>query len=172
VTFSGDKLLGGPQAGLVVGRRDLVERLASNPLRRALRPDKLTLAALGATLRLYRESPDLAAALPTLRWLARPLGELEAVGRLAAPLVAGRLGAGYRVTVVRSECEVGSGAAPAAPLESRALAVEHPEVPAEHIAARFRRARPPLVGRVHDGRFLIDLRGIFAAGELAVELDA
>src|SRR5256885_15324888 len=105
-------LLGGPQAGVVVGRRELVARLAENPLRRALRPDKLTLAALGATLRLYRDSPDLAATLPTLRWLARPVADLDAVGRAAAPLLAARLGAGYRVTVVESECEVGSGAAP------------------------------------------------------------
>src|SRR5439155_1163046 len=103
---------GGPQAGIVVGRRELVARLATNPLRRALRPGKLTLAALGATLRLYRESPDLAAALPALRWLTRPLAELEAVGRAAAPLLARRLGEGYRVTLVPSECEVGSGAAP------------------------------------------------------------
>jgi len=120
VTFSGDKLLGGPQAGIVVGRRELVARLAENPLRRALRPDKLTLAALGATLRLYRESPDLPAALPVLRWLTRPLAELEAVGRAAAPVLARRLGEGYRVTLVPSECEVGSGAVPAIPLASMA----------------------------------------------------
>jgi len=170
VTFSGDKLLGGPQAGIVVGRRDLVTRLAANPLRRALRPDKLTLAALGATLRLYRESPDLPAALPVLRWLTRPLAELEEVGRAAAPALARRLGEGYRVTVVPSECEVGSGAVPAVPLASRALAVEHPGVSAERIAARFRGARPPVLGRIHEGRFLLDLRGIFAPAELDVDL--
>jgi L-seryl-tRNA(Ser) seleniumtransferase len=171
VTFSGDKLLGGPQAGVVVGRRALIERLAANPLRRALRPDKLTLAALGATLRLYRESPDLAAALPVLRTLTRPLAELEDVGRAAVTLLASRLGHAYRVTIVASECEVGSGAVPAVPIASRALAIEHPTVGAERIAARFRAGRPPVLGRIHDGRFLLDLRGIFDAAELAVDLD-
>ena len=122
------------------------------------------------TLRLYRESPDLPAALPVLRWLTRPLAELEAVGRAAAPVLARRLGEGYRVTLVPSECEVGSGAVPALPLASRALAVEHAEVSAERIAARFRAARPPVLGRIHDGRFLLDLRGIFDAAELDVEL--
>jgi L-seryl-tRNA(Ser) seleniumtransferase len=169
VTFSGDKLLGGPQAGIVVGRADLVARLAANPLRRALRPDKLTVAALAATLRLYRESPDLARALPALRWLTRPLDDLERVGKAAAELLQKRLGAGWRVSVVASECEVGSGAVPAVPLPSRALAVEHDGVAADDVAARFRAARPPVLGRIHDGRFLLDLRGIFDPAELAVD---
>jgi L-seryl-tRNA(Ser) seleniumtransferase len=170
VTFSGDKLLGGPQAGIVVGGRDLIVRLAANPLRRALRPGKLTFAALGATLRLCRVHPDLPAVLPTLRWLTRPLAEMEAVGRAVAPLLLARLGPGWRVTMVASECEVGSGAVPTVPLESRALAVEHPEVPADRVAARFRAARPPVLGRVHAGRFLLDLRGIFAPADLDVAL--
>src|SRR5262249_58703579 len=93
----------------------------------------------------------------TLRWLTRPLAEMESVGRAAAALLAPRLGPGHRVTVVRSECEVGSGAAPATPVESRALAIEHPAVSADRIAARFRAARPPVLGRVHDGRFLLAL---------------
>ena len=170
VTFSGDKLLGGPQAGVVVGRRDLVDRLVENPLRRALRPGKLTLAALGATLRLYRESPHLTAALPVLRWLTRPLDAMEAIGREVAPVLAARLGDGYRVSLVATECEVGSGAVPAVSLPSRALAVEHATVAAEEIAARFRAARPPVLGRIHEGRFLLDLRGIFTPAELAVDL--
>ncbi|MGH7895141.1 MAG: L-seryl-tRNA(Sec) selenium transferase [Candidatus Binatia bacterium] len=168
VSFSGDKLLGGPQAGIVVGRRALVERLAGHPLRRALRLDKLRLAALGATLRLYREAPDLPAVLPTLRWLTRPIAEMETIGRAIAPTLAATLGAGHRVTVVESEAEVGSGAAPTATLPSRALAVEHPDVPSDEIAARFRRATPPVLGRIHHGRFLLDLRGVFSPTDLAV----
>jgi len=170
VTFSGDKVLGGPQAGIIVGQRALVEQLRTNPLRRALRPDKLTFAALGATLRLYRQAPDLAAALPLLRWLTRPLDDLEAVGRAAIPRLTARLGDGYRVTLVTSEAEIGSGSAPAAPLPSRALAVEHALLGPERIAARFRAADPALLGRVHAGLFLIDLRGISDAGDLDVEL--
>jgi len=170
VSFSGDKLLGGPQAGIVVGRRDLVARLAVNPLRRALRPDKLTYAALGATLRLYRQSPDLTRDLPVLRWLTRPLADLEATGRAAAALLGSRLGDGYRIEVVASECEVGSGAVPVVAVESRALAIEHADVDPDRIAARFRAAHPPVLGRIHDGRFLLDLRGIFDPAELAVDL--
>jgi len=170
VTFSGDKLLGGPQAGLIVGRADLIARLAQHPLRRALRPDKLTLAALAATLRLYREAPDLREVLPVLRWLTRPLGDMEAIGHATADALAGRLGPGHVVTVVRSEAEAGSGALPATPLESRALAVAHPDRSPEEIAARFRAARPPVLGRIHEGRFLLDLRGVFAPADLLVDL--
>lgn len=168
VTFSGDKLVGGPQAGIVVGRREAVERLARHPLRRALRPDKLTIAALGATLRLHRESPDLAAALPVLRWLTRPLDDLERVGGLVAGPLAAALGEGYRVEVVASEAEVGSGAAPARSIASRALAVTHPDVGPDAIAARFRAAVPPVLGRIHEGRFLLDLRGVEQPADLAV----
>ncbi len=166
VSFSGDKLLGGPQAGIVVGRRTLVERLSSHALRRALRPDKLRVAALAATLRLYRESPDLATALPTLRWLTRPLDEMEHVGRAIAPRLAAALGDGHRVDVVDSECEVGSGAAPTAVLASRALAVAHPDRSPDDLAARFRAATPSVLGRVHANRFLLDLRGVFTVDEL------
>jgi L-seryl-tRNA(Ser) seleniumtransferase len=171
VLASGDKLLGGPQAGIVVGRRDLVSAMRSNPLFRALRPNKLVLAALGATLRLYRSAPDLPAALPVLGWLARPVTDLERVGRAAAPVLQARLGADYAVEVVASTCEVGGGAAPGIELPSRALAVRHPRLGADEIAARLRRAHPPIVGRVHEGRLLLDLRGVRDPAELGVELD-
>jgi L-seryl-tRNA(Ser) seleniumtransferase len=170
VTFSGDKLLGGPQAGIAVGRADLIARLAQHPLRRALRPDKLTIAALAATLRLYREAPDLREALPVLRWLTRSLGDMEAIGHATAAALTERLGPGHVVTVVASEAEAGSGALPVVPLESRALAVEHPARSPEEIAARFRAARPPVLGRIHEGRFLLDLRGVFAPADLLVDL--
>jgi L-seryl-tRNA(Ser) seleniumtransferase len=169
VTFSGDKLLGGPQAGLIVGRRVLVRRLAAHPLRRALRSDKLTLAALAATLRLHRDAPDLPAALPTWRWLTRSMADLEAIGRELAPRLAALLGPDHRVEVVASEAEVGSGAVPARAIESRALAVSHPDRSAQEIAARLRRAEPAVMGRVREGCVLLDLRGTHEAADLLPE---
>jgi L-seryl-tRNA(Ser) seleniumtransferase len=166
VTFSADKLLGGPQAGIVVGRAALVARMRDNPLRRALRCDKLTLAALEATLRLYRTSADLAADLPTLRWLTRPLAELEGLGAQAVALLQRALGPAYDVRVVDSEAEIGSGAQPTETLASKAVAITHATVSADAIAARFRASQPPIVGRISQDQFLLDLRCIGDPAEL------
>jgi L-seryl-tRNA(Ser) seleniumtransferase len=160
VTFSADKLLGGPQAGIVTGRADLVARVRANPLRRALRPDKLTLAALLATLRLYRTAPDLTRAFPILRAACRPLASVEETAYEAAELVARALGPDYRIALVESECEIGSGALPDAVLPSRALAITGVREGADAIARRFRAAAPPIIGRVRDGAFLLDVRAI------------
>jgi len=166
VTFSGDKLLGGPQAGVIVGKRECIERITRNPLKRALRCDKLTMAALSATLRLYRTAPDLRAALPTLRWLTRPLTEMEAVGHAALPMLRAALGEGFTVDLVDSESEIGSGALPVENLPTKAISVLHATVGAQEIARRFRSADPPIIGRIQAGRFLLDLRGIFRAEDL------
>jgi L-seryl-tRNA(Ser) seleniumtransferase len=160
VTFSGDKLLGGPQAGLVVGRGEVIERIRRNPLKRALRCDKLTLAALDATLRLYRTSPDLAATLPTLRQLTRPIAELEALAGDALQRIAQVLGTDYQLELVDSQCEIGSGAQPTETLASKAIAITHSSIGPLEIAARFRKNDPPILGRVHDDRFWLDLRCI------------
>ncbi|MBI3301972.1 MAG: L-seryl-tRNA(Sec) selenium transferase [Deltaproteobacteria bacterium] len=166
VTFSGDKLLGGPQAGLIVGRAECIARIKKNPLKRALRPDKLTLAALSATLRLYHRSPELAAELPTLRWLTRPRAEMDAIAAQALPLLQARLGEGFTVTVEDASAQIGSGALPEEELPSRVIAIRHARLSGEKIAARFRASDPPILGRIHDDAFLLDLRGIFAAEEL------
>ncbi len=160
VTFSGDKLLGGPQAGVIVGHDDLIRRVRGNPLRRAVRPGKLTYAGLSATLRLYRSAPDLAATFPVLRAATRSLESIEETAYRAAELVARALGAGYRVALVESECEIGSGALPDVRLPSRALAITHVSDGPDAIARRFRAAAPPIVGRVRDGAFMLDLRMI------------
>jgi L-seryl-tRNA(Ser) seleniumtransferase len=166
VTFSADKLLGGPQAGILVGRSAVIERMRTNPLKRALRCDKLTLAALEATLRLYRTAPDLSHALPTLRWLTRPLAEMETVGTAAVALLSRALGAEYQIELVDAESEIGSGAQPIETLPSRAVAIRHATIAPLAIAARFRASEPPIIGRVSDQRFLLDLRCIVHAADL------
>ena len=166
VTFSGDKLLGGPQAGLIVGRKEWVDKIKKNPLKRALRLGKLTLAALSATLRLYRRSPDLQHDLPTLRWLTRPVNEMEALAAQAVPLVQQTLGSGFCVSVENALAQIGSGALPEEELPSKVIAIRHTELSAEKIAQRFREANPPILGRIHNGTFLLDLRGIFDPHDL------
>jgi L-seryl-tRNA(Ser) seleniumtransferase len=160
VTFSGDKLLGGPQAGLIVGRTDLIHRVRKNPLRRALRPGKLTLAGLAATLKLYRTAPDLTHALPILRMACRPLESIERTARDAKVLLEAALGPGFSVALVESTCEIGSGALPDVFLPSVALAITHDCEGPDAVARRFRAAHPPIIGRIHGGEFLLDLRAI------------
>ena len=146
VCFSGDKLLGGPQAGIVLGRGELVERLRRHPLQRALRADKLTLAALEATLALYLD-PDLAVReVPVLRMLAEPVETVRTRARRLAKLVGGEVEA----TVGR----VGGGALPLTELPSFACAVE------EELAPMLRDADPPVIGVVRDGRCLLDCRTV------------
>ena len=160
VTFSGDKLLGGPQAGLVVGRREIVDAMAGNPLARALRVDKLTIAALESTLRLYADPETLFSAVPTLRFIGRPLKDVHrSAGRLQraiAKVAADRA----RVEVADGFSEVGGGSLPGEHLPTKLLAISSPSVDAADLARAFRMAEPPIFGRVGDGRFLLDLRTI------------
>ncbi|HEY2108048.1 MAG TPA: L-seryl-tRNA(Sec) selenium transferase [Candidatus Binataceae bacterium] len=160
VTFSGDKLLGGPQAGVIVGRRELIERIRSNPLKRALRCDKLTLAALSATLRLYLRAADLVQSLPVLRLLTRSPQELEIVANRAREILMQRLGEGFSIAVAASTSEIGSGAMPGDEIETRVLRITHPAHSAEAIAAIFRHADPAIIGRITDDAFTLDLRTI------------
>jgi L-seryl-tRNA(Ser) seleniumtransferase len=161
VAFSGDKLLGGPQAGLVVGRADLIERLRRDPLKRALRVGKLTLAALDAVLTLYREPERLAERLTTLRLLTRPLAHLKAQAeRLRAPLERA-LGERYEVAGAALFSQIGSGAQPLEQLPSYGLAVRG--IRAKHASlgelAQALRALPrPVIGRIADRTLRLDLR--------------
>jgi L-seryl-tRNA(Ser) seleniumtransferase len=171
VMFSGDKLLGGPQAGIIVGQQELIERLRANPLKRALRCDKLRLAALEATLRLYLRG-DIANALPTLRMLRRSPAEIEVVAIRGRDILVERLGDEFHLEIVDAYSEIGSGSLTTAQLKTRAICVTHPTLPADALAAMFRHARPPVIGRVHDGAFLLDLRTIEDAAALAVDFTA
>jgi L-seryl-tRNA(Ser) seleniumtransferase len=166
VTFSGDKLLGGPQAGLVAGRRDRVRAMAANPLHRAVRCGKLTIAALEATLRLYRDAPDAALVIPALRSLTRPLDEIEDTARAGLEALRAALDAGFRVAIQPTTSQIGSGALPTDELPSVAIAVTHDAEGADWIAARFRASQPPIIGRIHDGAFLLDMRTIAHPGDI------
>jgi L-seryl-tRNA(Ser) seleniumtransferase len=168
VTFSGDKLLGGPQAGVAVGRRDLITRMRSNALRRALRCDKLILAALEATLRLYLRSGDLSAALPTIRHLSRTTGELATLAARAREILSERLGNGFQIEVVPLASQIGSGAQPTEEIHSRGIRITHDDLASEAIAAMFRAARPPIIGRIADDAFLLDMRTVDDASAFAV----
>ena len=154
VTFSGDKLLGGPQAGFIVGRRELIDQINRNPLKRALRLDKIRIAALEATLRLYRDPDRLAERLPTLRMLARPQSDIAAQAARLAPQLAALLGA--TVTTCDCESQIGSGALPVDTIASAGLRITgtNPET----LAARLRALPRPIIGRIHDGALILDLR--------------
>ena len=175
VTFSGDKLLGGPQAGFIVGRAELVARCAKHPLKRALRLDKVRLAALEATLRLYRDPDRLAERLPTLRLLTRKAEEIRALAEQVAAPLAAWAGPDWRVEVVACRSQIGSGALPVETLESAGLAlrpVNGSGSALAALAARLRTLSPPVIGAVHDGALRMDLRCLEDATPLLAALRA
>ena len=161
VSYSGDKLLGGPQAGLISGRADLVARMRSNSLFRALRVDKLTYAALEATLLAYvKRDHD---AVPVLRMLRL---SKEEIARRAEAIVSGVTSAQLRSSPLQMEhldgqSIIGGGAAPSAFLPTRVIALTHKVLSADELSALLRACAPPIIGRVEDGRVLLDLRTVF-----------
>ncbi len=158
VSYSGDKLLGGPQAGMLSGRSDLIARMRANSLFRALRVDKLTYAALEATLLAYVKHDH--EAIPALRMMRLSKAEVEK--RAAAIMENASLAlAPLQIEVINGESVIGGGAAPSAVLPTRLLAVTCHGLSADEISVRLRASDPPIVARVEDGRVLLDLRTVF-----------
>ena len=169
VTFSGDKLLGGVQAGLIVGRRDLIEAINANPLKRALRLDKIALALLDATLRAYEDEATLTERIPLVRNLALTVDELERrAGRVANALKPLR---DAQIAIEPCQAQLGSGALPGRLLDSRAVTLAFPQPKRLHeVAASLRRLRPPVIARIADDKLVLDMRGAEPLDELASAL--
>lgn len=165
--FSGDKLLGGPQAGVIVGRRELIARLRAAPIMRALRPDKLTLAALEATLRLYRDPDSVCRRVPVLRMLMEPAAAIRVrAERLAAGLKSAV--ANTAIDVRRDVSLAGGGSLPTVRFDTWVVAVRHESLPCDELAAALRRLDTPVIVRVHDGALIFDCRTLAADDDQAV----
>ena len=168
ITYSGDKLLGGPQAGLITGRADLVSRMRSNSLFRALRVDKLTYAALESTLLAYvKHDHD---AVPVLRMLRM---SKDGIAARAQALIAqvnssAKNSAKLKLEVVDGESVIGGGAAPSAVLPTCLIALTHADLSADELTVGLRQANPPVIARVEEGRVLLDLRTVFPEQDSAI----
>lgn len=166
VTFSGDKLLGGPQAGLVVGRSEWVRRIKRNPIRRALRCDKLRLAALEATLRAFLSPQTVDKALPTYRLIARPLREIETLTAEVRPALEHWAAGRARVEVIPGRSQVGSGSLPGDTLPTWLVALTPSGVSVNALARALRALKPPVIGRIQGGKVLLDMRCLLEAEPL------
>lgn len=166
VAYSGDKLLGGPQAGMLSGRPQAIARIRANPLFRALRVDKLTYAALEATLMAYiKQDHD---AIPTLRMLRLPAEEIRGRSEAVKSRIESAKAVALKVELISGESVIGGGTAPSATLPTALLAVTHQSVNADALAARLRAVEPPIVARIEEGRVLLDLRTVFPEQDEAI----
>jgi len=160
LSFSGDKLLGGPQAGIILGDEGFIERIRRHPLNRALRIDKLTLSGLEATLRLYMDSQSLAEKLPTLAFLATPLEVIKVRAQRLKTLLEDNLPSSFVLEVMEDSSYVGGGALPLAEMPTAVVAVTHQELSSGQLDERARRSHPPVVGRIKHDAFCLDLRTV------------
>jgi L-seryl-tRNA(Ser) seleniumtransferase len=161
VTFSGDKLLGGPQSGLIAGKADLIQRIKANPLKRALRVGKMTLAGMTEVLKLYRNPDKLQQALPTLNHLTRSAEDIRSQAERIVPALLKALGKRYRVEVVDAASQVGSGSLPTRTIPSAAIGICSETAGKDitrSLSAAFRKLPIPVIGHVHKCVLLFDLR--------------
>ena len=168
LTFSGDKLLGGPQAGLIVGKKWAIDKIRHHPLARALRIDKLTLAALEATLRHYLDQQEALRELPVLQMLAMTESEVKKRARRLQQKIRTALADQVDTAIVAEASQVGGGALPLTELPGYAVALTPRNCSVEELAIRLRQGNIPLVGRLQEGRLLLNPRTIFAAEETLV----
>jgi L-seryl-tRNA(Ser) seleniumtransferase len=159
-TFSGDKLLGGPQAGIIVGKKAYIDRIKQNPLTRALRIDKLTLAALESTMHLYREPKKAVEMIPTLRMLALPIQMIDTRARQLKSMLEKINHPALHIQVVNKSSRAGGGSLPLQKLESRCVAIQIDDRTAQFIERTLRKSRPSIIGRIEDEVFLMDVRTI------------
>jgi len=178
VTFSGDKLLGGPQAGLIVGRRDLIAQIKSNPMKRALRCDKMTIAALSAVLRLYRDPARLSERLPVLKALARSVQEIQSAAERLLPALDQVMRDHATISATACESEIGSGALPTRTISSYGIAIQpNTKGKSGHgtrlnkFSEAFRHLPVPVVGRIQDDTFILDLRCLNDEAAFTAQLD-
>ncbi len=160
VTFSGDKLLGGPQAGIILGHRQIIDRIKSNPMTRALRIDKFTLAGLEAVLRLYYDEDVALAKIPTLAMLSVPKEQLAARARRLSRRIKKALGDRCRVTMLKTDSRVGGGAMPEQDLPTTAVALQPGSISVNELEELLRKGEVPVIGRIENDLFLLDMRTV------------
>lgn len=165
VTFSGDKLLGGPQAGIIVGNREVIDKVRKHPIARALRIDKLTLAALEATLRLYLDPQKALELIPTLKMLSLSVAALQQRCEDLLPRLTELVGNAADCSIIAATATVGGGALPLAELPGRVIAMVPKNISLNELTTRLRSCQPAVVGRIQDDRFLIDPRTLNAEDE-------
>ncbi len=166
VTFSGDKLLGGPQAGIIVGNRDVIDKVRKHPIARALRIDKLTLAALEATLRQYLDPQKALDKIPVLRMLSLPVAELQQRCEALLPRLTEVIGNAADAIIIEATATVGGGALPLAELPGRVIALAPKDMSLNELTTRLRSCEPAVVGRIQDDKFLIDPRTLSSDDEV------
>ncbi|MCK4838296.1 MAG: L-seryl-tRNA(Sec) selenium transferase [Desulfobulbaceae bacterium] len=160
VSFSGDKLLGGPQAGIILGRREIIDRIKSNPMTRALRIDKFTLAGLEAVLRLYYDEEVALAKIPTLAMLSVPKELLAARARRLSRRIKKALAGSCRVTMLKTDSRVGGGAMPEQDLPTTAVALQPENISVNELEELLRKGEVPVIGRIENDLFLLDMRTV------------